>query len=49
MNREQIERLIDNKIENHEKKVGWISGIIGVIFLFGNLHAFWLIKLWMKM
>jgi hypothetical protein len=49
MNREQIEILIDSKIKEHEFRVGWISGIIGAVFLFGNLHAFWLIRLWTKM
>lgn len=48
MNQKDIEKLIDDKIKNHEIRVGWISGIIGVVFLLGNFHAFWLIRLWTK-
>lgn len=48
MNPNEIEDLIDSKIKHHEIRVGLISGIIGVTFLFGNLHAFWLIKTWMN-
>lgn len=48
MNRDQIEKLIEDKIKTHELRVGWISGIIGITFLLGNAHAFWLIKQWMN-
>ena len=44
MNRDEIEKLIDDKIKNHEIRVGWISGIIGALFTFGIIHAIWLIK-----
>ncbi len=47
MNRDEIEKLIDDKIRNHEIRVGWISGIIGALFTFGIIHAIWLIKQWM--
>jgi ABC-type nickel/cobalt efflux system permease component RcnA len=48
MNQNEIEQLIDQKIRQHESRVGWISGIIGLFFLFGNFHAFWLMRLWMN-
>jgi hypothetical protein len=44
MNRDEIEKLIDDKIKNHEIRVGWISGIIGALFTFGIIHSIWLIK-----
>jgi hypothetical protein len=46
MNREEIENLIDYKIRHHEIRVGWISGIIGALFVFGIIHSIWLIKNW---
>lgn len=33
MNRAEIERLIDAKIEAHERRIGWISGIAGAVFM----------------
>jgi len=44
MTPEEIENLIDKKIKSHEIKVGWISGIIGVLFTLGIMHSIWLIK-----
>ena len=44
MNKEEIEKLIDDKIKFHEIKVGIISGIIGIFFVFGIVHAIWLMK-----
>ena len=44
MNRDEVEKLIDDKIKNHEIRVGWISGIIGALFTFGIIHSIWLIK-----
>lgn len=46
MNRSEIENLIDQKIKSHEIKVGWISGIIGALFVFGIMHSIWLMKNW---
>ncbi len=46
MTHKEIEIIIDQKIKTHELRVGWISGIIGIAFLFGNAHAFWLVKQW---
>lgn len=48
MTKNEIENLIDHKIRKHESRVGWISGIIGLFFLFGNFHAFYLLRLWMS-
>jgi hypothetical protein len=36
MNPEEIEKPIDNKIRQHEIRVGWISGVIGALFTFGG-------------
>jgi hypothetical protein len=33
MNRSDIESLIDQKIEEHERRIGWISGIAGAVFM----------------
>ena len=33
MERSEIERLIDEKILEHERRIGWISGIAGTIFI----------------
>jgi uncharacterized membrane protein len=44
MEKTEIEKLIDEKIRSHEIRVGWISGIIGMIFTFGIIHSIWLIK-----
>lgn len=46
MNPEEIEKLIDSKIRQHEIRVGWISGVVGALFTFGVIHAIWLIKQW---
>lgn len=46
MSPEEIEKLIDDKIRSHEIRVGWISGIIGALFVFGMIHSIWLIKHW---
>jgi len=46
MSPEEIEKLIDDKIRSHEIRVGWISGIIGALFVFGIIHSIWLIKHW---
>lgn len=44
MNKEEIEALIDRKIQEHEIRVGWISGVIGLLFVFGIVHSIWLMK-----
>jgi hypothetical protein len=31
MERSEIERLIDEKILEHERRIGWISGIAGAV------------------
>jgi hypothetical protein len=43
---EVICEVVDKKIKEHEIRVGWISGIIGVFFVFGIVHSIWLIKSW---
>lgn len=48
MRPDEIEKLIDQKIKSHEVRVGWISGIIGVFFVFGITHSIWLIKEWIR-
>lgn len=44
MTPEDIEKLIDKKIQHHEIRVGYISGVIGALFVFGIIHAIWLIN-----
>jgi len=44
MNYDDIEKLIDKKIQQHEFRIGIISGILGSLFVFGIVHAIWLIK-----
>lgn len=48
MKPEEIEQLIDSKIKSHEIKVGWISGLIGIFFVFGMVHSIWLMKNWIS-
>lgn len=43
---EVICEVVDKKIKEHEVRVGWISGVIGVFFIFGIIHSIWLIKSW---
>lgn len=44
MTEEQIKKLIDNKIKSHELRVGIVSGVFGALFVFGVMHAVWLLK-----
>lgn len=52
MDREEIQELINQSIakaiKRHEVRVGWISGIIGVFFIFGIVHSIWLMKNWIS-
>lgn len=41
---DMIDKSIQSAIRTHEIRVGWISGIIGVIFVFGIVHSIWLVK-----
>ena len=43
---EVICEIVDEKIKEQEIRVGWVSGIIGVLFVFGIIHSIWLIKSW---
>ena len=36
--------IADAKIREHERRVGWVSGLIGVAFVFGIVHSIWLLK-----
>lgn len=44
MTEQEIKDLIDSKIQAHEFRVGIISGIFGALFLFGIIHAVWILK-----
>lgn len=46
MDEDEIQKLIDRAIRKHEIRVGWISGILGVLFLFGIMHSIWLMRNW---
>lgn len=39
-----IDERVDKKIRQHEIRVGWISGVIGVLFVFGIIHSIWLLR-----
>lgn len=41
---DMIDKSINSAIRTHEIRVGWISGIIGALFIFGIVHSIWLIK-----
>ena len=36
--------IADAKIRDHECRVRWVSGLIGVAFVFGIVHSIWLLK-----
>lgn len=44
----EIEAIVDRKIQQHEVRVGWISGVIGLLFVFGIVHSIWLMKHWVS-
>jgi len=50
MDKEEVKNLIDRSIteaiKSHEIRVGWVSGVIGALFVFGIIHSIWLIKHW---
>jgi hypothetical protein len=39
-----IEDIVDRKIRQHEVRVGWISGILGVSFVLGIMHSIGLMR-----
>jgi len=39
-----LNERIDQKVKNHETKVGWVSGVIGLAILLGIFHAFWILR-----
>lgn len=50
MDKEEVQEMINQSIaraiKSHEVRVGWISGVIGSLFVFGIIHSIWLIKNW---
>ena len=50
MDKDEVQSMIDQSIakaiRHHEIRVGWISGIIGALFVFGIVHSIWLMKGW---
>lgn len=44
MNKEEVQKMIDDAIREYETRVGWISGIAGIMFTFGIMHSIWLLK-----
>lgn len=52
MDKEEIQKLINQSIaeaiKTHEVRVGWISGVIGIFFVFGIVHSIWLMKNWIQ-
>lgn len=41
---QEIEKMVDRKIAAHERRVGWVSGIIGLSFVLGIFHSIWLVS-----
>lgn len=35
----EIEKIIDRKILEHERRVGWISGVLGILILGSLAYA----------
>lgn len=52
LSKQEIQSIVDKSIakaiKSHEVRVGWISGIIGALFVFGIMHSIWLIKNWVQ-
>lgn len=44
MDQEEIERLINRAIRDHEIRVAAMSSIMGVLLLVGTWHAIWLLR-----
>jgi hypothetical protein len=36
--------IADTKIRDHGRRVGWVSGLIGLAFVSGTVHSIWLLK-----
>jgi hypothetical protein len=52
MDKDEVQLMINESIakaiKSHEIRVGWISGLVGSFFVFGIIHAIWLMKLMVK-
>lgn len=44
MNQQDIKKLIQQEIREHEIRVGVISGVIGIAVILGVFHAIWLLR-----
>lgn len=44
MDEEQVRRLIEDAIRDHEIRVAAISGVLGVLLMIGTWHAIWLCR-----
>lgn len=44
MNEDQVRRLIEEAIRDHEIRVAVVSGVMGVLLLIGTWHAIWLLR-----
>ena len=44
MEPDDIERLIQNAIRDHEIRVAAVSGVMGAFLLVGTWHAIWLLR-----
>ena len=42
MDEQQVQRLIEDAIRDHEIRVAAISGVLGVLLMIGTWHAIWL-------
>lgn len=52
MDKDEVQDMIDQSIadaiKKHEIRVGWISGIIGILFVFGIVHSIWMMRCWIQ-
>jgi hypothetical protein len=44
MDEQQVRRLIEDAIRDHEIRVAAISGVLGVLLMIGTWHAIWLCR-----
>jgi len=44
VSREDVERLVDTAIREHELRVALWSGLLGALLMAGTWHAIWLCR-----
>lgn len=44
VSQDEIQRLINSAIRDHEIRVAVVSGVMGALLLVGTWHAIWLLR-----